>query len=55
MIKIIMYDDKWRIIIGDCIESETWEFETKKELISCLDSLLTFKDKYGRLKRRNEE
>jgi len=46
MIKISIYSNNWRIQIGD----EIWEFETKKEFIEVLTQLISFKDKYGRLK-----
>ena len=46
MIKIKMYDKKWRIIIGD----ETWQFENLKELQQNLNIILMIKNKYGRLK-----
>jgi len=49
MIKIIMFEDKWRITIGD-MDKEVWEFDSLKEMQSVLDTMLKLKDKYGRLK-----
>jgi len=46
MIKIRMYQEKWRIDI----ENETLEFKTKSEFKGFLDKLLEIKDKHGRLK-----
>jgi len=45
MIKITMFENKWRIQID-----EIWEFETQKELMKILNQLIDFKNKYGRLK-----
>jgi hypothetical protein len=44
MIKIIMFDNNWRIIIGD----EIWEFEDLKEMEVALISILNIKNNYGR-------
>jgi len=46
MIKIIMFEGKWRIIIED----EKFEFETREDLDKILKGLLDIKDKFGRLK-----
>ena len=45
MIKIKMHDDDWRIVIGD----EVWEFECMNDFIEVLETLITIKDKFGRL------
>jgi len=45
MIKISLYEGKWRIVID-----ETWQFENRSELTTTLDLLLRLKDINGRLK-----
>jgi len=46
MIKIKMYKEKWRILLGN----EIWEFNTKKEFEDCLKILVNLKDKFGKIK-----
>lgn len=45
MIKIRMYQEKWRIEI----ENEVLEFKTKAEFKGFLDKILEIKEKYGRI------
>lgn len=46
MIKIKMYQNKWRIDIED----EEWETETLEELKVLLEQVLNLKNKFGRVK-----
>lgn len=46
MIKVFMKAKKWRL----GIEVEEWEFETKEEMNSILQSILAYKEEYGDLK-----
>jgi len=50
MIKIIMKNDNWRLIIGDDKGREEWEFVDSNELLEILIEILKFKDMYGRIK-----
>jgi succinate dehydrogenase/fumarate reductase flavoprotein subunit len=45
MITIKMYEDEWRIIIGD----EVWNFRTLELMKQNLNSILEIKDNYGRI------
>jgi hypothetical protein len=47
-IEIKMYGKKWRLKIST---EEEFEFETKDEMNSILQSILTYKEKYGDLKK----
>ena len=49
MIALKIYNEKWRIQIGD----EIWEFKDLKEMKENLDKILTIKDKFGRIKWRD--
>ena len=50
MIKILMFQDKWRIKIGDCY-GETFEFDKTKDMLVVLNQLVKIKDDYGRIKK----
>lgn len=45
MIQIRMWNDKWRLQIGD----EVWQFDNKEKMLSVLEVLVEYKDEYGRL------
>ncbi len=45
MIKLTMFEGKWRIKIGD----EIWEFSSKDEFIDTIVVLVDLKDTYGRI------
>ena len=51
MIKIIMKNNKWRLIIGDDKGREEWKFEDRDELLGTLITILKYKDKYGRIRK----
>ena len=51
MITIKMHQGKWRIIIGD----EVWEFSNKQSCIDCLEDLMEFKDKFGRINKSDRD
>ncbi len=44
MIEIKMFENKWRL----SITNETWEYETKEELLKVISELLDKKDRNGR-------
>lgn len=47
MIGIKQHDEEWRLEI----KHEEWKFETRKEMATCLDKLLEFKEKFGQLRK----
>ena len=46
MITIKMYQDEWRI----SITGEEWKFNSAREALDELETIVLMKDKYGRLK-----
>jgi len=46
-----MHNGKWRIIIGNGIGNETWEFDNNEDFQTTLSYLLGMKDDFGRIKK----
>lgn len=54
MIKIFMYQEKFRIKIGGSGEEECFEFETRKKMEEALKFLLDLKETNGKLNDKSE-
>jgi hypothetical protein len=48
MIKIFMFEQMWRIQIGENEGKEVFEFPTLRELIDELETICEIKDNFGR-------
>ena len=52
MIKIIMFEEKWQLTIGDQSHGgEVFVFNNLKEMKDALDKIISMKEKFGRLKK----
>ena len=48
-----MYDEKWRIIIGES-RYEVFEFDNLKIMMENLTKILNIKDKFGRIDEKTK-